>query len=86
MQIAVQHIHSAPVPPSRRTELAIPDALEGAILACLEKAPEGRPADAENLARRLFDCKLESGTSSALGTGGKRTFRSKASPNPIPRR
>jgi len=59
MQIAVQHIHSAPVPPSRRTELPIPDALERAILACLEKPPEGRPADAEDLARRLSDCKLE---------------------------
>ncbi len=58
MQIALQHIQAPPVPPSRRTELPIPEALERAILACLEKAPEGRPADAENLARRLSDCEL----------------------------
>ena len=38
----------------------IPAALggEAAILACLEKAPEGRPADAESLARRLSECAL----------------------------
>jgi serine/threonine-protein kinase len=59
MQIALQHTQAAPVPPSRRTELPIPEALERAILACLEKAPEGRPADAESLARRLSDCELE---------------------------
>jgi serine/threonine-protein kinase len=59
IQIALQHVQAPPVPPSRRTELPIPEALERAILACLEKAPEGRPADAESLARRLSDCELE---------------------------
>jgi serine/threonine-protein kinase len=58
IQIALQHAQMPPVPPSRRTELPIPAALERAILACLEKAPEGRPADAESLARRLSECAL----------------------------
>jgi len=55
MQIAIQHVQSVPVPPSRRTTLPIGDGLERAILACLEKAPERRPSDAEDLARRLSD-------------------------------
>jgi serine/threonine-protein kinase len=59
MEIAIQHVQAAPVPPSRRTELHIPEALERAILACLEKAPERRPADAEDLAGRLSACELE---------------------------
>ena len=56
MQVALQHVQRPPVPPSRRTELPIGDGLERAILSCLEKAPERRPADAEDLARRLSDC------------------------------
>jgi serine/threonine-protein kinase len=59
MEIAIQHVQAAPVPPSRRSELHIPEVLELAILACLEKAPERRPADAEDLARRLAACELE---------------------------
>jgi hypothetical protein len=59
MEIAIQHVQAAPVPPSRRTPLHIPEALERAILACLEKAPERRPADAEDLAGRLAACELE---------------------------
>jgi len=56
VQVAVQHVQSAPLPPSRRTELPITDGLDRAILACLEKVPERRPFDAEDLARRLSDC------------------------------
>jgi len=59
MEIAIQHVQTSPVPPSRQTQLHIPEALERAILACLEKAPEQRPADAEDLARRLAACELE---------------------------
>jgi len=58
MQVAVQHVQSPPVPPSRRTALPIGDGLERVILSCLEKTPERRPSDAEDLARRLSDCSL----------------------------
>jgi eukaryotic-like serine/threonine-protein kinase len=56
MQMAIQHVQSAPVAPSRRTGLPIPESLDLAILACLEKTPERRPADAEELSRRLAAC------------------------------
>jgi hypothetical protein len=53
METMMQHTQATPLPPSQRTELPIPEALEQAILACLEKNPENRPASAEALAARL---------------------------------
>jgi eukaryotic-like serine/threonine-protein kinase len=61
MQVAIQHVQAAPVAPSRRTDLQIPQLLERAIMACLEKAPERRPTDAADLADRLAGCDLETG-------------------------
>jgi hypothetical protein len=42
-----------------RTELSIPSALDGIILACLEKDPDRRPPNADDLAARLAACPLE---------------------------
>jgi serine/threonine-protein kinase len=53
MQLALQHVQAAPVPPSRRSPHPVPAALEEVILACLEKDPARRPASAHDLARRL---------------------------------
>ena len=47
------HLQKVPVPPSQRTELAVPESLDRAILMCLEKTPEARPASAEVFARML---------------------------------
>jgi serine/threonine protein kinase len=54
METILQHTQATPVPPSQRTELEIPDALEQLILACLEKDPDRRPATAEAVAARLM--------------------------------
>ena len=53
METLMQHTYEVPVPPSRRTELQIPEALDQLILECLEKNPDGRPATADVLAERL---------------------------------
>jgi len=53
MQTLVDHVHTRPVPPSERTELPIPPAIEELVLACLEKSPEMRPQNAEELLQRL---------------------------------
>jgi serine/threonine-protein kinase len=53
METILKHTHDAPVPPSQRSELNIPPALDDVILACLEKNPDGRPATADALAARL---------------------------------
>jgi eukaryotic-like serine/threonine-protein kinase len=47
------HLQKVPVPPSQRTELPVPESLDRAILMCLEKTPEARPANAEVFARML---------------------------------
>jgi serine/threonine-protein kinase len=47
------HVQKPPVPPSVRSGLKVPSALEEAILTCLAKKPEDRPASAEVLGRAL---------------------------------
>lgn len=47
------HAQSIPKPPSSRSELAIPPALDALVLACLEKSPAARPQSARELSRRL---------------------------------
>ena len=53
LQVLARHLSAAPVPPSARTELPVPAALEALLLACLAKTPAERPADAEALAAAL---------------------------------
>ena len=48
-----------PVPPSQRTELAVPAGLERIIMSCLEKEPDARPASASELDRMLADCQVD---------------------------
>jgi serine/threonine-protein kinase len=59
LEMVTQHVVGTPVPPSQRTQAPIPPSLERLILACLEKDPSRRPADAEELAQRLAACELE---------------------------
>jgi serine/threonine-protein kinase len=55
MAVLVEHASAAPVPPSERSELEIPAALDALILACLEKEPANRPQTAAELSRRLAE-------------------------------
>ncbi len=54
-EVISHHLNTPPVPPSRRTELPVPAALEAIVLDCLAKDPAARPASARVLARRLAD-------------------------------
>jgi hypothetical protein len=53
LTVITQHLQAVPVPPSERTELPIPAALEDLVLACLAKKPEERPQNARQLAQSL---------------------------------
>lgn len=53
LKVMTRHISDPPAPPSRRTELPVPPALDELVLACLAKRPEDRPATALELAERL---------------------------------
>jgi serine/threonine-protein kinase len=61
MQILVQHVQTEPIPPSQRSELPGPEALEQVIMACLAKDPARRPQDAA----ALFDLVIGCGTSAS---------------------
>jgi serine/threonine-protein kinase len=58
VEVCSQHIHQAPQPLSERGVTA-PAALEGIVLACLEKKPERRPQSASELRRLLVACDVE---------------------------
>jgi len=52
-QMMAKRLRDNPVPPSQRTSLTIPPALDRLVLACLERKPENRPAGAAELSRSL---------------------------------
>ena len=53
VDLYLQHVGTAPPPPSTRTSNPVPPELEALILQCLAKDPAGRPADARALAAAL---------------------------------
>ncbi len=60
LSMVVAHVQEQPTPPSQRTELEIPAALERIILACLEKNPADRPQSAAELDAMLASCPTDS--------------------------
>jgi len=56
--MVVAHVNTAPVAPSTRTELQVPEALDAVVLQCLAKDPKKRPQTAAELARRLGEIRL----------------------------
>ncbi len=53
MQMVIDHVRTRPVPPSRRTQQVMPDALEQIVLRCLEKDPSARPSSVSELSSEL---------------------------------
>jgi serine/threonine-protein kinase len=53
MGVLLHHARTEPIPPSQRTEMKIPAALDHLIMACLAKDPAARPQTARELSRRL---------------------------------
>jgi serine/threonine-protein kinase len=52
-QMIAQHLQTAPIPPSQRTDRAVSPELEQLILKCLAKDPNDRPQSAADLAQSL---------------------------------
>ena len=63
MGAIMHHAHTPPTPPSQRSELAIPPALDDLVLSCLAKDPADRPQTAAELSRRLAGIRVVSGWS-----------------------
>ncbi|HWM88753.1 MAG TPA: serine/threonine-protein kinase, partial [Kofleriaceae bacterium] len=53
-EVCARHLYEPPVPPS--TFESVPADLEALVLACLDKSPERRPADARALREALLAC------------------------------
>jgi serine/threonine-protein kinase len=53
MGLLLHHTQTPPLPPSARTELPIPEALDRLVLSCLAKDRTQRPQSARELSRRL---------------------------------
>jgi len=58
MSMALKHVQAKPDPPSSRTEVPIPPALERLVMQCLEKKPVNRPATVREIADRLRACDM----------------------------
>jgi serine/threonine-protein kinase len=65
MKMFVQHLQAAPVPPSQRGELPIPQELDSLVLTCLAKDPADRPQTIEELIRRIDSVPLRAWTNDA---------------------
>ena len=59
MQMLLKRLNEDPVPPSARTEVAVPVELEQLVLACLARKPEDRPRSATDLGRALAAIPVE---------------------------
>jgi hypothetical protein len=55
MGLLMHHIHTPPLPPSARSELPIPPALDRLVVSCLAKDPVDRPQSAKELSLRLAE-------------------------------
>ena len=55
MALVVHHAHTRPTPPSERSEMPIPPALDRVVMDCLSKNPKDRPQSAKELSRRLAE-------------------------------
>ncbi|MDT8436638.1 MAG: serine/threonine-protein kinase [Gemmatimonadota bacterium] len=53
VEMLTRHVREVPSPPGSRCELPVPAALDEAILACLAKHPDDRPASADELGAML---------------------------------
>ena len=65
IKMLMHHVQTPPTPPSARTELPIPRELDELVLACLEKDPAKRPADASQLYGLACGCQTSLQWSSA---------------------
>jgi predicted Ser/Thr protein kinase len=78
VEVCGHHLHTEPVPPSRRAGITIDRALEACVLACLEKDPQRRP----QTAHALGDLLAASGVARWTEEDARAWWASRTSPRP----
>ena len=53
LNIMMDHVHTEPIPPSRKIGREVPAGLESLVLDCLAKSRDDRPATLDEVARRI---------------------------------
>ena len=69
VKMLIEHLQSTPIPPSQRTEMPIPPELDALVMACLEKDPDRRPQNAEQLLRMVRRCRAADAWDSEAARG-----------------
>jgi serine/threonine-protein kinase len=82
MEMIISHVRETPPPLTERTENEVPEAIERAIMWCLEKKPEARPQSVMQLADRLEAAVAESGLTGAWNRERARTWWETHAPQP----
>ena len=59
IEMVIKHLNSAPIPPSQRSDIVIPEPLEKLVMACLEKDPNNRPQKISEVSRQLAAMQIE---------------------------
>jgi serine/threonine-protein kinase len=57
MKLLLQHVQEEPLPPSCRTEQAIPRAIDDLVMACLHKDPNRRPQSIDEVLEMAAGCR-----------------------------
>jgi hypothetical protein len=53
MQSLIDHVNAPPPAPSQRAPVPLPEWLDALVLSCLQKNPDLRPRDADEVVRRI---------------------------------
>jgi serine/threonine-protein kinase len=67
LEVAAQHLHQAPMPPSERVGLTLPPKLEALLMRCLAKDANLRPQSAAEIIAALDECSEPSWSAADAG-------------------
>jgi serine/threonine-protein kinase len=82
VEIIADHLHTEPIPPSRRVAFEIPSDLEAIVLWCLNKNPAHRPSSARELRASLRRAAVPRWTSDDAAEWWRRFHAGRTTPDP----
>jgi len=84
LEICGHHLHTAPADPSERLGRPIPEGLSAAVMTCLEKKPERRPASSRALLETLERCEGVTPWTEADARAWWREYEAKGGKSAVP--